>query len=94
MRHTKPEFPAEFWIVADLSELQHGRVCTTREDVCDAIDLAERNCEQWRVFRVGTGELGRDVTAEFIRDDEPAEDDRAYADRRFSDARERLERMV
>lgn len=83
MKHFTPTFPAEFWIVANLSELQHGFVCETIQDVHDAIDCIEgKRGQKWRVLKVGDDELGRDVTADFLPDeDEPDFDAYAAADR-------------
>jgi hypothetical protein len=88
--HRRPRFeanfPAEFWIVANLSELDHGYVCKTREDVRDRIEGFEKRGERWWVLCVGDGERGYDVTAEFVADDEPEE----YAERHDADRRYKM----
>lgn len=65
MRHIRPTFPSEFFVVADLSELHHGMICLTREDVEDSIYKASLRGEKCSVLRVGLDELGRDVSFEF-----------------------------
>lgn len=70
-REMNATYPSQFWIVADLSELQHGFVCETLEDVHTAIDTIHgKNGQPFRVLRVGEGELGRDVTSDFLPDEE------------------------
>ena len=69
MRHIRPTFPSEFWIVADLSELHQGLICTTRDQVEDAVGKAIQVGWPWAVGRFGDGELGRDVSHEFVPDD-------------------------
>lgn len=83
MKHFRPTFPEQFWIVADLAELHHGFVCETLQDVYDAIDTIHgKNGQPFHVLRVGVDEIGRDVTADFLPDeDEPDFDAYASADR-------------
>ncbi len=65
-RPTQPiEFPAEFWIVVDMEEFAHGRVCRTRDDVNDAIMEIEALGGFPQIFRTGDGEIGRNVSEEF-----------------------------
>lgn len=80
MKHfPRPTFPDCFWIVADLSELHHGSICLRREDAQEMVLKAIQRGEQWAVGRFGNGELGRDVSHEFLPDEPDEEaDSRAY----------------
>lgn len=74
MKHFAPTFPAEFWIVADLSELEQGRICLTEDDIHERIEEFTDRGERWCVMRVGAGEIGRDVTLDFLPDETEADD--------------------
>lgn len=80
MKHfPRPTFPDCFWIVADLSELDHGSICLRREDAQERVLKAIQRGEPWTVGRFGSGELGRDVSHEFLPDEPDEEaDNRAY----------------
>ena len=76
MKHfPRPTFPSEFFIVADLSELDHGSICLRREDAQEMVLKAIQRGEQWTVGRFGSGELGRDVSHEFLPDEPDEEAD-------------------
>lgn len=80
MKHfPRPTFPSEFFIVADLSELDHGSICLRLEEVHEAVSKAIQRGDTWTVGRFGEGELGRDVSHDFIPDEPDEEaDHRAY----------------
>lgn len=84
MRHIRPTFPSEYFVVADLSDLDHATVCTRREDAQETVLKAIQRGEPWAVMRCGLDEFGRDVSFEFA----PEQPDDEEENRRYQKQRD------